>query len=71
MSHLIELVEFLEYVAVVGNKFGGAGTRDEKAFLELYSSYQLEYDYFDHANKERFELFRENFEARAQELESK
>lgn len=42
-----------------------------KAFTELYSTYQLEYDYYDYKNQMTFTLFIENFEAKAQALEAR
>ncbi|CDW80534.1 UNKNOWN [Stylonychia lemnae] len=45
--------------------------KELKQFLELYSAYQLEYDYFDHKNITTFSYFIEKFETKAQELEGK
>jgi hypothetical protein len=43
--------------------------REVTAFLELYSTYQPEYDYYDYKNGHMFTLFIENFEAKAQKVE--
>ena len=40
-----------------------------KAFTELYSTYQLDYDYFEHKNGTTFGLFVENFEAKVIQIE--
>lgn len=32
--------------------------REMKNMVELYSAYQLEYDYFDHQSRDKFELFK-------------
>eukprot|EP00347_Sterkiella_histriomuscorum_P015094 403358341 len=45
--------------------------REMKQFLELYQTYQTEYDYFDHKNQATFSYFIEKFETKAQELENK
>ena len=53
-----------------------------KQFLELYQTYQTEYDYFDHKNQATFsyyivrinyfmQFFQDKFETKAQELENK
>eukprot|EP00350_Pseudokeronopsis_sp_OXSARD2_P004398 CAMPEP_0170546600 /NCGR_PEP_ID=MMETSP0211-20121228/4952_1 /TAXON_ID=311385 /ORGANISM="Pseudokeronopsis sp., Strain OXSARD2" /LENGTH=139 /DNA_ID=CAMNT_0010851151 /DNA_START=1278 /DNA_END=1697 /DNA_ORIENTATION=+ len=44
--------------------------REMKGFLELYSTYQIEYNYFNHLNLERFTLFKETFESKTMELEN-
>lgn len=40
-------------------------SRDLKGMLELYSTYQLDYDYFDFKNGHIFALFVENLESKA------
>jgi hypothetical protein len=39
--------------------------RDLKGMLELYSTYQIDYDYFDFKNGHTFWLFVENLESKA------
>jgi hypothetical protein len=36
-----------------------------KAMLELYSTYQLDYDYYDYKNGSTFSLYVENMEEKA------
>lgn len=42
-----------------------------KSLLELYSSYKLDYDYYDYKNGLTFSLFVENFETKVQIIEEK
>ena len=72
------LLEFFSYVALMSHRFHHEIAaqdvqvkRDMKAFTELYSTYQLEYDYYDYKNQMTFTLFIENFEAKAQALEAR
>jgi hypothetical protein len=75
------LLDFFSYVALISHRFThdylpllGSNQnliREIKALLELYSSYQLDYDYFDYKHGSTFSLFVENLEHKAQSIEDK
>jgi 3-dehydroquinate dehydratase len=74
LALLIEFLEYVatishrfhqEYIPMLKDSSEG-GVRKVKlikemrAMMELYSAYQIDYDYFDHNNKEKFSLFKVN-----------
>ncbi len=52
----------VDYVPQLGSQ---ALVKELKGFVELYSAYQLDYDYFDYKHSPTFSLFIENFEMKA------
>lgn len=69
LDHLYKLLEFLSYVALISHRFTNdylvmlaeskspqavQVSRELKGMLELYSTYQLEYDYYDYKNGHTF-----------------
>lgn len=46
-------------------------SREIKSFTELYSTYQLDYNYYDYKHQTTFSLFVDNFEMKAQQIEDK
>lgn len=80
LDHFYKLLEFFSYISLLSYRFtndylpmladsksgkAAQASRDLKGMLELYSSYQLEYDYFDYKNGHTFSLFVENLESKA------
>lgn len=80
LDHLYKLLDFFSYVSLISHRFTNDYLemlterkspqayqlcRDLKGMLELYSTYQLEYDYFDFKNGHTFGLFVENLESKA------
>ena len=62
MDHLISLLEFFEYMAIIADRFENeyrvqlekkgdfALAKQLHSFCELYSAYQPDYDIYDHKN---------------------
>jgi hypothetical protein len=84
LDHSQRLLDFMSYVALISHRFTHdyihklievkaprSLNRELNAFLELYSSYQPDYDYHDYKNQVTFSLFAENFEQKVQALEAK
>lgn len=84
LDHTSRLLDFFSYISLISYRFtqdytpllknAGASSsliREMKGTLELYSSYHLDYDYFDFKNGPTFSLFVENLEHKVQAIEDK
>ncbi len=84
LDHTSRLLDFFGYIALISYRFtqdyppllknagaSNALSREMKALLELYSSYQLNYDYYDYKNGSTFSLFVENLDVKVQKIEEK
>jgi hypothetical protein len=69
LDHLYKLLEFLSYIALLSHRFTNdylvmladsksiqsiQASQELKGMLELYSTYQLDYDYYDYKNGHTF-----------------
>ena len=69
LQHVLKLIEFFNYASVVSNRIykeyipmlkkekRNDLIRECKSLTELYSTYQLDYDYFSYKNSQTFSLF--------------
>ena len=69
LEHMLRILEFVSYASLISHRFHNEYkpenpqvAREMRGFTELYSTYQMEYDYFDYKNQGMLQVFFENFE---------